>query len=179
MCRYLIAGEDHRLRYHPGVDPIAMCRAVWSTLFIGSRQGGSTIAMQFVRTVTGRYDNTCRRKLCEIILAVYLTLRFGRLHLPKLYLWVAYYGWGMNNFLHACERLNLDPDNLGELETAEFVARLKYPEPRSLTSQRRRQIRARARHLIACTRNGRGIGFSNWIKRNGALQDIGTFSGSN
>jgi membrane carboxypeptidase/penicillin-binding protein PbpC len=58
MCNFLIVGEDHRFYYHPGVDPLAICRAFWKTAFCGSRQGASTIAMQLVRTITGRYERT-------------------------------------------------------------------------------------------------------------------------
>ena len=50
MCRFLIAGEDHRFKFHPGVDPIAIGRSIWKNLFSGANQGGSTIAMQLVRT---------------------------------------------------------------------------------------------------------------------------------
>ena len=53
--------------------------------------------MQFVRTVTGRYDRTWRRKLLEMTLAVRSTRHIGRDRLPALYLWVAYYGWRMNS----------------------------------------------------------------------------------
>ena len=53
MCLFLVAGEDRRFYYHPGVDPVALGRAVWKTVFCGCRQGGSTIAMQIVRTVDG------------------------------------------------------------------------------------------------------------------------------
>ena len=32
MCQFLVAGEDHRFHHHPGVDPIALCRAIWKTI---------------------------------------------------------------------------------------------------------------------------------------------------
>ncbi len=73
MCKFLIVGEDHRFYYHPGVDILALCRAVWKNVFSGTRQGASTIAMQFVRTITGRYEKTWRRKVIEIFLAVRLS----------------------------------------------------------------------------------------------------------
>ena len=122
MCQLLVAGEDHRFHHHPGVDPIALCRALWKTVFCGSRQGGSTIAMQFVRTVTGRYDRTWRRKLLEMTLAVRSTRHIGRDRLPALYLWVAYYGWRMNSFNEACPRVRLDPLSASEFESAMLLA---------------------------------------------------------
>ena len=149
MCQFLVAGEDHRFRHHPGVDPIALCRAIWKTVFCGSRQGGSTIAMQFVRTVTGRYDRTWRRKLLEMILAVRSTRHIGRERFPALYLWVAYYGWRMNGFKQACLRVRLDTLAASECESAMLVARLKYPEPRSLSRERMLRIQDRANHLMS------------------------------
>lgn len=147
MSRLLIAAEDHRFSSHPGVDSIALCRAFWKCLQ-GHPQGGSTIAMQLVRTISGCYDKTLRRKVREIVLAICLTRRKRRESLPTVYLWVAYYGWRMNNFRQACLRLNLDPPEFSEFEAAKLVARLKYPEPRQAKIRRVEQIEARARYLM-------------------------------
>lgn len=155
MSELLIAGEDRRFSRHPGVDPVALCRALWKTIR-GSRQGGSTIAMQLVRTITGRYERTLVRKIREIALAILLTRYKGRSHLPALYLWVAYYGWKMNGLKQACARLGIDPRSSSEFEAARLVARLKYPEPRLPTDNRTRQIERRARHLLALEK-GSGI----------------------
>ena len=169
MCRLLISGEDHRFRRHPGVDPVALCRAAWKT-FCGSRQGASTIAMQLVRTITGRYERTWRRKLTEMILAILLTFYKGRRQLPVLYLWVAYYGWRMNNFRQACSRLQIDPTIITEFEAAKLIARLKYPEPREECADRSLQIYRRAKHLIALANSDKGNKFRLIRGRNGTVQ---------
>ena len=149
MCKYLIVGEDRRIHRHPGVDVLALCRAVWKTFCCRSRQGASTIAMQLVRTVLGRRERTCRRKLMEIILALRLSQHVSKDRLPVLYLWVAYYGWRMNNFRQACTRLRIDPRSVGAFEAAKLVARSKYPEPRTCSVERLKRIHRRAFHLIA------------------------------
>ena len=149
MCQFLVNGEDRRFHYHPGVDPIALCRAMWKTVFFGRRQGGSTIAMQIVRTVTGRYECTCRRKLLEMILALRLTNHIGRSVLPALYLWIAYYGWEMKGFGQTCLRGSIDPLSCGEQESAMLVARLKYPKLQGLRPEQERRIQRRADHLIS------------------------------
>ena len=149
MCLFLVAGEDRRFYYHPGVDPVALGRAVWKTVFCGCRQGGSTIAMQIVRTVTGRYECTYLRKLLEMILAVRLTHHIGRTRLPALYLWIAYYGWQMNDFRQACLRCRIDPISCGEHESAMLVARLKYPETNCVSYKQKRRIQCRADHLLS------------------------------
>lgn len=158
MSQLLIVGEDRRFSRHPGVDPIALCRALWKTIR-GFRQGGSTIAMQFVRTITQRYERTWARKMREIILAILVTRYKGRSRLPPLYLWVAYYGWQMNGLRQACARLKMDPRSISDGQTARLIARLKYPEPRFPTIARKRQIDRRARHLLALTeRESRSCG---------------------
>ena len=148
MCEFLIVGEDHRFYRHLGVDVLALCRAIWKTVFCGSRQGASTIAMQLVRTIMGRYERTWRRKLIEIILAMRLSQQVSKDRLPVLYLWVAYYGWRMNNFRQACSKLGINPRSVGAFEAAKLVARLKYPEPRNFDVERLKKIRRRALHLI-------------------------------
>ncbi len=148
MCKLLIVGEDHRFYEHPGVDLLALCRAFWKTFFCGERQGGSTIAMQFVRTITSRYEKTWQRKLLEIVFAVRLTRYLPKDRLPTLYLWVAYYGWGMNDFTQACARLKIDPKTVSVFEAAQLVARLKYPEPRECSPKHLEKIQRRGHHLI-------------------------------
>ena len=152
MCHLLILGEDRRFHYHLGVDPVGICRAIWKTIFCGQMQGGSTIAMQLVRTLTGEYERTCRRKLREMFLAVRLTRHVGRARLPSLYLWVAHYGWKMNGFNRACMRLGIDPVSANSLEAALLIARLKYPERRQFDYTQIRRAECRARYLNSLRR---------------------------
>lgn len=149
MCDLLIAGEDHRFYRHCGVDIIALCRAVVMTLFHGSRQGGSTIAMQLVRTITQDFRPTIFRKIAEIFLSVKLTRYLGKERIPLLYLYIAYYGWRMNNFNEACSRLNINASKMDTLQAAMLVARLKYPQPRHSNSKRNSQIQQRSQHLVS------------------------------
>ena len=96
----------------------------------------------------GRYEKTWQRKLIEIILAVRLSQHVSKNRLPILYLWVAYYGWRMNNFEQACSRLGIDPRSVGAFEAAKLVARLKYPEPKDFDIERLKKIHRRAIHLV-------------------------------
>lgn len=148
MCSLLILGEDHRFYRHPGFDPVALCRATWKTLACGQREGGSTIAMQLVRTLTRKYDKTILRKTREIALAVRLTQYIPQKDLPGLYLWSAYYGWRMNNFRQACDQLGIDPASRDLHSAAQLVARLKYPQPKTTSAKRLRKIEQRCVYLI-------------------------------
>ena len=148
MCKFLILAEDHRFDKHPGVDPLALCRAAWKTYFCGSRQGGSTIAMQLVRAISGRREMTWKRKVVEILLAVRLSRYVPKDRLPILYLWCAYYGWNMDNFSGACSRLQIDPVSSTLSDEAQLIARLKYPQPKGYDAVRMRKIRQRGFHII-------------------------------
>ena len=144
----LISGEDHRFSSHGGIDPIAVFRAAWRTVVLRHFEGASTIEMQIVRVITGRFERTLRRKVLEMGLATLVTRVIPKSDLPAIYLHIAYYGWRMNSFDAACWRLKLRPSSISPIETARLVARLKYPQPRSPSPRRRQQIDTRASHLL-------------------------------
>lgn len=152
MCAFLVLVEDRRFPHHPGFDPLALCRAAWRTSFGGPRQGGSTIAMQLVRTVLGRREPTLRRKAAEIVLAARLSRHVPVENIPALYLWAAYYGWNMEGFRRACGALAIDPRRSTPAEDAELVARLKYPQPRSGDAAQVARIATRVAHIIRLAR---------------------------
>lgn len=150
--KLLISGEDHRHVRHPGFDPVAICRAIWRRLSCRSREGASTIEQQLVRTITGRYERTLRRKFKEIFLAVLVCRAFEKKDLPAVYLSIAYYGWRMNGYRQACRRLHLHSGSLSLERAAGLIARLKYPEPKSAPSARAEQIDRRSKHLLTLYR---------------------------
>ena len=169
VCDFIILGEDHRFYRHIGVDIFALFRAGWKTIFCRERQGGSTIAMQLVRTLTGKYERNVYRKISEIVLAVRTTKYVGQTSIPMIYAWVAYYGSNMNNYRQACSYLGLQPNSMTDMDAAQLVARLKYPQPRQCSARRKSQILSRALHLqglrqkitLLCLRRGHNGTISN------------------
>ncbi len=148
LLRLLIAGEDHRFKFHSGVDVIALIRASWKTLILKQREGGSTIAMQLVRVLTGKYDKTIDRKLEEMFLAYKLTKYVSKQEILSLYLSVAYFGWNMHGISQACKVLKFNLNNLTLEESASLIARLKYPEPKNISEQRNSQIKNRTKYIL-------------------------------
>jgi len=148
MQALLISGEDHRFFDHAGIDFIAVCRAIWRGYVLGHREGASTIEMQLVRVLTGRFERTLIRKIRESGLATLLASAVPKHEIPVLYLRVAYYGAGMGNFSSACKRLSLEPLNMSSCQAARLVARLKYPEPAQISEVRRAQLAQRTEHLL-------------------------------
>ena len=148
LLRLLIAGEDHRFKFHSGVDVIALIRASWKTLILKQREGASTIAMQLVRVLTGKYDKTIDRKLEEMFLAYQLTKYVSRQEILSLYLSAAYFGWNMHDITQACIVLKLNLNTLTLEESASLIARLKYPEPKNISEQRNNQIKNRTKYIL-------------------------------
>jgi len=145
----LVSGEDHRFYSHCGIDPIAVCRAIWRTTVCGRREGASTIEMQLVRVLTAQYQRTLSRKCREAFLAVILSRSIPKTDVASLYLHVAYYGTDLQGFSHAARKLHILPAAMNLREAASLAARLKYPEPRRMSDRRRRQIDVRTDYLMS------------------------------
>ena len=89
LCEFLVAAEDHRFWQHHGVDLISLARAIWKTKIHKKREGGSTVAMQLVRTITGDYNLSLRRKIREIYYALKVSSLLKKHEVLKIYLSVA------------------------------------------------------------------------------------------
>jgi penicillin-binding protein 1C len=93
-----LATEDSRFYLHPGVDPIAILRALWQNYRAGGDivSGGSTLTQQLARNLLmepeERYTQSLRRKLREAWLAWRLEQRYTKDELLALYLNQTYYG---------------------------------------------------------------------------------------
>ncbi|MDR1331147.1 MAG: penicillin-binding protein 1C [Tannerella sp.] len=110
----LIEFEDRRYYRHPGVDPLALARALWQNL--RSRHvvsGGSTLTMQTVRLSRGN-RRTLGEKCVEAILATRLELRCSKREILALYASHAPFGGNVvgvdaaawRYFGHAADRLS-------------------------------------------------------------------------
>ncbi|MDA0269744.1 MAG: transglycosylase domain-containing protein [Chloroflexi bacterium] len=89
-----IAAEDQRFRSHPGVDPLAMLRAV--TTLRSDPSGASTITQQLVRGVYLQDQSIPLplRKVREALLALRLEAHTSKDQVLEAYLNEAYYGRG-------------------------------------------------------------------------------------
>ena len=88
----LVATEDRRFWAHPGVDPLALVRAVGQMARAGHVvSGGSTLAMQAARLLEPR-PRTLRSKLIEAARALQLEWRYGKQGVLGIWLTLAPYG---------------------------------------------------------------------------------------
>ncbi|ATZ67845.1 transglycosylase domain-containing protein [Acinetobacter haemolyticus] len=129
ILEILFLAEDHRSKFHFGIDHYAMLRAIYFTHIRKEFQGASTVAQQYVRVITVRYERSLFRKFREQLLAVLITYEFDVNIIGAAYLNVAFLGSGMNG---VSEYMKRKKRLLYELDTSEkikIVSRLKYPEP--------------------------------------------------
>jgi penicillin-binding protein 1C len=118
-----IAIEDQRFHSHPGVDPIAVARAVIVNLRSGRRlSGASTLAMQVVRMQRpGR--RTYARKAFEALTAVLMTVLHGREAVLAHYLRIVPYGNRFHGIAYAARRyLDKPVEDLSWAEIAFLAA---------------------------------------------------------
>ncbi|MCE9672038.1 penicillin-binding protein 1C [Myxococcus stipitatus] len=85
--------EDQHFRAHPGVNPVAVGRAIWSTYVAGGRRmGGSTLTMQLARIRYGLQSRTVGGKLWQMVKALQLECTYSKDELLEAYLNLAPYG---------------------------------------------------------------------------------------
>ncbi|MDX5629602.1 MULTISPECIES: transglycosylase domain-containing protein [unclassified Brenneria] len=136
----LIKAEDHRNSIHYGIDPIAVIRCIYLKLKKRSIQGGSTVEQQLVRTLTGRYERTLRRKIREQVIAMLLIHKVKNKKLiGKAYLNCAYFGYMKVGFFNLSEEDKKD--------ASELIARLKYPTKKNEQPSDNEKIARRKRYI--------------------------------
>lgn len=73
----MLAAEDHRFRWHPGIDPVSVVRAIRHNLSgSGGRQGASTITMQLARLSRKARGANIQRGWGAKLLETWLAIRF-------------------------------------------------------------------------------------------------------
>ena len=82
----LLRYEDKRFFRHPGIDPLAIARALRQNIQSGSIQsGGSTLTMQCVRLARGNPPRTWYEKCVEALWAVYIEITHSKAQILRLY----------------------------------------------------------------------------------------------
>ena len=91
----VLAAEDRRFYSHFGIDVFGMIRAMFVNLQAGGIvQGGSTISQQAAKNLFLTHERTIKRKVQEVLLALWLEQRFNKDQILAIYLNRAYFGAG-------------------------------------------------------------------------------------
>ncbi len=87
LQRAVIAVEDRRFYYHPGVDPIGLGRAIVRGVREGGRlEGGSTLTQQLARTLFLSNARNIGRKAKEAAIALLIEVELSKAQILELYL---------------------------------------------------------------------------------------------
>lgn len=101
----VLAVEDRRFYDHMGIDVLGLARAMWVNLRAGRVvQGGSTITQQAAKNLFLSHERTLKRKVQELLLALWLEAKFTKSQILTLYLNRVYLGAGTYGVEAAAQR---------------------------------------------------------------------------
>ncbi len=125
----VLAVEDRNFYHHIGVNPLSVGRALFVNAREGEvRQGGSTLTQQLAKNLFLSSDRTMRRKIQELLLALWLEQRFTKDEILTLYLNRVYFGAGAYGLDAASRRYFGKPASALTLaESAVLAGLLKAP----------------------------------------------------
>jgi penicillin-binding protein 1A len=158
MKMAMVAVEDRRFYYHPGVDPIAIARSLKVRATRGYyAQGASTITQQLARNIYLNNNKVFSRKLRETILAMAIETKFSKDQILELYLNKVYFGGGAYGvdaasrkfFNHGAEKMTL-------AEAAIVAGLVKAPSRYSPTADAQAAL-DRAKTVIAVMKDSGAI----------------------
>ena len=125
----VISIEDRRFYHHFGIDPLGLMRAVFRDLMARHMvQGGSTITQQLAKNLFLSPERTMRRKMQEMILALWLEHTYTKDEILTAYLNRVYLGNGTYG-VDAASRTYFDKParNLNLRECAIIAGLLRAP----------------------------------------------------
>ena len=157
LVRTTICYEDRFFRWHPGVNPFAIIRALWQDMRAGRIvSGGSTLTMQLARLAEPK-SRTILAKLHEMFRAVQFELRLGKRRILELYLNRAPYGRNYEGVgAAALAYFGRSPKDLTPAEVAYLVSLPQSPtsrcpeigDPRKAVEARNRVLARMRKHSL-------------------------------
>lgn len=138
-----IAIEDRQFYHHFGFNPWGIVRSLaWNLTHDGPQRGGSTITQQLARNLFLSPAQNYRRKAQELILAVWLELKFSKKQILALYMNRVYFGAGAYGIEAASQRyFNKPAQQLTIGEAALLAGMMKGPARYSPVSAKERAAR--------------------------------------
>ncbi|NNF64942.1 MAG: PASTA domain-containing protein [Acidimicrobiia bacterium] len=144
VLQVVLAAEDSGFYSHEGIDFKAILRAVVEDVKGGSRQGGSTITQQVVKSVFLSNEQTLERKVCEAVIAAELERRYTKDEILEFYVNSVFYGANAYGLTAAAqEYFGKTLDQLTIAETAAMVTPIRNPSLYDLRDRPQTVLRAR------------------------------------
>lgn len=147
--------EDQSFLDHPGVDPLALLRAFWSSYVTRERTvGASTITMQVARLRWRLHTRTLTGKLVQILRALQLSRHYSKDEIFEAYLNLASYGRNIEG-IEAASLIYFDKP----------ASELSLPEALSLCVIPQNPVKRNptTSHGFAALRSARDALFQRWL----------------
>ena len=125
----IIKSEDKRFRFHFGIDPLAIVRAIKNDLLAGSFvEGGSTITQQLAKNMYFDFDKNFERKVAEVFVAFHLEKDYTKDEILEMYLNCIYFGEICYGIKEAANHYyGAVPDNMSKAQADSLVITIKCP----------------------------------------------------
>ncbi len=124
----LVATEDHRFYYEPGIDPIAIARYLWGRITGRPDQGGATLYVQLAKMLytPGRSGLAVDAEVVSLGIKLYAA--FPRGQILQMYADVAYFGHGYYGLGAAsCGYFHVTPARLTWTQAAMLAGLVQAP----------------------------------------------------
>ncbi|MEA2238698.1 MAG: penicillin-binding protein [Thermoanaerobaculia bacterium] len=144
-----IAAEDRRFERHPGIDPIAVARAIAHDIrHFRAVEGGSTITQQVAKMLLGNPPRTIASKVREAVVALRLEHRYTKRQILALYVNLAPYGEQTIGIARASRRyFGCAPQELTIAQSAWLASLPQRPSTPRRALARQRVVLARMHAL--------------------------------
>ena len=147
----LVAVEDRRFYKHNGFDIIGSARAIYNDIKAWELlEGGSTISQQLAKNLYFPQDNTLRRKIAEIFMAMKIEREYEKEDVLEFYVNGIYYGSGYYSIYDASiGYFDKEPKDMTDYECTLLVGIPNAPSVYSLNN-RPDLARQRQKKVIEC-----------------------------
>ncbi|MBT4931933.1 MAG: PBP1A family penicillin-binding protein [Rhodospirillaceae bacterium] len=140
LSQAVLATEDRRFYSHFGIDLIGLARATYANINAGRIvQGGSTLTQQVAKNLFLTPERTLKRKVQELLLALWLEQKFSKDQILTVYLNRVYLGAGTYGVEAAAKRyFRKSARSLNTYEAAMLAGLLKAPSRYNPAASRKR-----------------------------------------
>ena len=147
----LVAVEDRRFYKHNGFDIIGSARAIYNDIKAWELlEGGSTISQQLAKNLYFPQDNTLRRKIAEIFMAMKIEREYEKEDVLEFYVNGIYYGSGYYSIYDASiGYFDKEPKDMTDYECTLLIGIPNAPSVYSLNN-RPDLAKQRQKKVIEC-----------------------------
>ncbi len=146
----VLISEDRRFFRHNGIDWLSVLRVLSGVINLRFYGGASTIDMQFIRTATGFYEKSLRRKIYEMLLARIIQYRYSKAQILRSYLSCAFLGSGVYGVSRASVVVfDKMTSELCLTEAAQLASMLVYPRPLVPDMHWKSKLDRRSKYLVS------------------------------